>query len=609
MPLPINLNLVEMVKALAIDTGVDSFSTNYVLSRLKNEGIRFLVKTLPELGKSVVRSLEVGYLDRTNLTHFAWKSRSLRHFRSLLDQIFNPATGLLLDHPDSVAIWGIRQFSEYFYKLSLEFDEAQLVEAEVKYLATESSLEELTFDAEWSNLLRRNFETYYGDVAKAHPHEVFKDSRPRFGPGSFAFSSHSSVPFPFWKALPTSKIGSHHECYSGFSGYFKSYPSSPEVLSPRAEPKISEVLFVPKDARGPRVISKEPLLLLKGQMSFFDWLARSLERTTDNRVRFYDQSVSRTLARESSLTGENATLDLKDASDRVSFRLVDSVFRNSPAIRWFLSNARSTHTVLPSGKLLRLQKLSGMGSGLTFPLMALLIHVSICSLVRRRTGLPYKVVSRKVHVYGDDVIVPACWYSIAVSALRLSGLLINEQKSFYRGHFRESCGGDYFEGEDVSPVRLKLTGANLERPSRYREGFVRVKTNEGILQLERHVRELYLSGMNTTVHYLKGKLRRSLVVFPPVSGSSPYLGDYTWDNSLIADYSARAYVPIPVSKDFPASCPYKFLGSRFKRRAVGLTHQSKESLDGPARMGLFGEVALPRKVSLKISVGKGVARR
>jgi hypothetical protein len=41
------------------------------------------------------------------------------------------------------------------------------------------------------------------------------------------------------------------------------------------------------------------------------------------------------------------------------------------------------------------------------------------------------------------------------TALEAFGLKINERKSFSNGFFRESCGGDYYRGYDVTPVYLR----------------------------------------------------------------------------------------------------------------------------------------------------------
>jgi len=61
-----------------------------------------------------------------------------------------------------------------------------------------------------------------------------------------------------------------------------------------------------------------------------------------------------------------------------------------------------------------------------------------------------------VGVNGDDIIVPTAYAQRVIDALTLFGFTVNEQKSYYdpNGHFRESCGGDYFRGVGVRPFFL-----------------------------------------------------------------------------------------------------------------------------------------------------------
>jgi hypothetical protein len=54
--------------------------------------------------------------------------------------------------------------------------------------------------------------------------------------------------------------------------------------------------------------------------------------------------------------------------------------------------------------------------------------------------------------YGDDVIIARPAYEVACYFYKRLGLIINDDKSFYSGSFRESCGKDYFNGVDVSSL-------------------------------------------------------------------------------------------------------------------------------------------------------------
>jgi len=71
-------------------------------------------------------------------------------------------------------------------------------------------------------------------------------------------------------------------------------------------------------------------------------------------------------------------------------------------------------------------------------------------LIRSEGGNP-----DKVRCYGDDLIVPPEHYHSVTSALRMFGFTPNMKKTFFEGPFRESCGGDYFDGVPVRAAYLE----------------------------------------------------------------------------------------------------------------------------------------------------------
>jgi hypothetical protein len=66
-------------------------------------------------------------------------------------------------------------------------------------------------------------------------------------------------------------------------------------------------------------------------------------------------------------------------------------------------------------------------------------------------------------VFGDDIVVLKEAYRETVRLLNLLGFQVNEQKSFSEGPFRESCGGDYFNGHQVRGVYLKSLATPASR--------------------------------------------------------------------------------------------------------------------------------------------------
>jgi hypothetical protein len=90
----------------------------------------------------------------------------------------------------------------------------------------------------------------------------------------------------------------------------------------------ARVCLVPKDSRGPRLISSEPVDFQWVQGGLRKAIVALVERhpLTKGSVRFTVQEVNRQYALYGSIDGNMATLDLKEASDRVSLELVRLLF-------------------------------------------------------------------------------------------------------------------------------------------------------------------------------------------------------------------------------------------------------------------------------------------
>jgi hypothetical protein len=164
------------------------------------------------------------------------------------------------------------------------------------------------------------------------------------------------------------------------------------------------------------------------------------------------QPKNQVLARIGSICGSIATIDLKSASDMYQLYLIRMTY---PA-RWYklLTALRSEYTEV-NGKWVKLNMISTMGNGFTFPMMTLL-NAALIYAYRRLNGGPnlYLDLSRTA-VFGDDIIVPVNEYDLCCSTLSSAGLLVNHEKSYHEGDFRESCGGDYFRGVDVTPFYVQ----------------------------------------------------------------------------------------------------------------------------------------------------------
>ncbi|DAD52479.1 RNA-directed RNA polymerase [ssRNA phage SRR5467090_3] len=209
--------------------------------------------------------------------------------------------------------------------------------------------------------------------------------------------------------------------------------------------------FVPKNAKTDRAIMVEPWLNSIVQLAVGDYMARRLKAFG---VDLTDQERNKSLAREGSLTGALATLDLSSASDSISTGLVEHLL--PPDWFDFLLRFRTGVVVESDGSVTRLQKFSSMGNGFTFPLESLVFWALTRACCNRR---------ETVSVYGDDIICPTHRVDKVLSVLTATGFLVNQEKSFWTGPFRESCGGDYLSGIDVRPCFIKgpLTGHDMFR--------------------------------------------------------------------------------------------------------------------------------------------------
>jgi len=199
--------------------------------------------------------------------------------------------------------------------------------------------------------------------------------------------------------------------------------------------------FVLKNAETFRSVGTEPSLNMMVQLGIGDFMS---ERLLAFGIDLKDQSRNKGLAREGSLTGALATLDLSSASDTISRELI---FHLLP-VDWacFLDQYRSRSMKLPDGRVIVLEKFSSMGNGFTFPLETLIfwaISKACCD------------DDETISVYGDDIICPTHRFEMVRRCLQAAGFTLNTAKSYSTGVFRESCGGDFFKGFDIRPYYQK----------------------------------------------------------------------------------------------------------------------------------------------------------
>ncbi len=216
----------------------------------------------------------------------------------------------------------------------------------------------------------------------------------------------------------------------------------------------SKLCSVPKDESRRRVICTEPTLNMFFQLGAKEHLESCLRKS--HNIDFSNQQeINRSLAREGSRSLRFVTLDLKDASDRISLQLCKTVL--PPWLYNLLMAIRSPSTNVYS-KDVELNMISTMGNGTTFPLMTSILSCVVRSVyqingINPKNGVNYAV-------FGDDIICLTDLHQEVIDSVEALGFIINIDKSCLSGHFRESCGGDYLKGFDVRGVYIK--GLNNE---------------------------------------------------------------------------------------------------------------------------------------------------
>jgi len=209
---------------------------------------------------------------------------------------------------------------------------------------------------------------------------------------------------------------------------------------------------VPKNSRTERSIGIEPSVNVAYQLAAGRHIRARLQNKKICGVDLDNgQAYHREMAALGSFTGSLATIDLSSASDTVSRDLVR--FLLPPAWVELLDSLRSPFTLVGE-RWIRLEKYSSMGNGFTFELETLIFFCLSSEAFVRALGYEPEVYS-DIAVYGDDIIVRTKSAQAVLAILSFCGFTTNVEKTFLEGPFRESCGGDFFDGVDCRPYSLK----------------------------------------------------------------------------------------------------------------------------------------------------------
>lgn len=450
-----------------------------ISNRYASEGLSFFTRTLPRLGKSVDKSLATG--ETLQISNFKVKkgTRLPAFMQDVFSVLFcsdgaprfmarrNAASQRVSPEGESSvrtedshsreteakALKALRQVCYCFYKLNLPFTDEQETQVIKDFISAEEELRKVPkpHSVEPGVILIAR-QLIARVLCNSHP----SYGVPRHGPGAVATREKSSEKHHFRRYYTRLASVFNYADWFHYNGTHV-VDSLKEFLSmEELEYGTAKVVLVPKDSRGPRLISCEPLEYQWVQQALKGIMVDTIEQhpLTSGYVNFTDQTINQRLSLEGSQHPYKwVTLDMKEASDRVSLELVEELFPK----HWFdaLYASRSPQTELPSGEIVQMCKFAPMGSAVCFPVEALVFWaLSVATLhVKRHT--PLEMAATTVYVYGDDIIVHQEDHLVIADTLPKFGLKLNSDKCCTAGPFKESCGMDAYEGHSVVPLRIR----------------------------------------------------------------------------------------------------------------------------------------------------------
>jgi hypothetical protein len=161
-----------------------------------------------------------------------------------------------------------------------------------------------------------------------------------------------------------------------------------------------------------------------------------------------------------------------------------------------------------------------MGSAVCFPIEAMVFLTAVFTSISMQLNRPLcrkDIISLRssVRVYGDDIIVPVEYTQSVVDGLETLGLKVNTSKSFWTGKFRESCGKDYYDGQDVSVTYVRRLLPTSQRSASEVISAISLRN------------QFYKKGLWKSADFLDNYLRKSIRKLPNVSETSPALGRHS----------------------------------------------------------------------------------
>lgn len=430
-----------------------------VKRRLKAEGLSFATKTITCLSQGLFDHLE----GRVCVfpTFKLWD----RKHPVFLKGLFVHAMGLSLQSRDdhdfrAGYIRAIYQFSSVFKKLKGPYKKSVLAKQYADFVKVDESLSWPLAESEVP-ILRRARYLCSRFIEGLEPLSGYAVPRP--GPGATNTPTKKYERYePRVLYRQVNDVLDYRDWFyvSSFDACIDA-PSYKRLLKNSKDAPTSRFKFVPKTWAKARGICIEEFEV--------QWIQQGLRRMITKhindhplykkRIVLHKQAVNAELALYGSRWRSFATLDMSEASDRVSRSLVQYLFQDNEELVDALM-ALSTRYIVPpkessTQELLSTNKFAPMGSALCFPIMSLVHMMLIRAIIQLSSVQNPHLLSTQVYVYGDDIVLPSACVQAVYDWLPRFGMKLNETKSFYQSHFRESCGTHAYYGHDITPIFIR----------------------------------------------------------------------------------------------------------------------------------------------------------
>jgi hypothetical protein len=466
--------------------------------RFENEGYGFLTVALPALDEAILIGLSTRKFTCPTGFKVIRGGAIPRFLSGMLCEVFDPITGMLKDDIDICVLKTVRNILRFFKKMRLSPEDEEILHKKAvneffqcDIVAGQVILPDREYDliGRVSKLILNNLNSK--DVSNA----TYKH-----GPGAveegyranqkwYALSNAlrseavdtTTYGLDIWARFHDRYSSSHlcDEAYRsthvggriersglqvGFGNGSRNHRIKPNGVSlfGGASGRNARLISVLKNSTSRRTITVEPMLNQFIQQGLNTLLREAISecKVLSNCLALTDQSKNQVLALEGSLLDNWATIDLKSASDLLSVKLVESVFRHHGLFFDHMMDCRSVGVYCDLTETKHLNKFAGMGNALTFPVQSICFAViSIAAILdswgKTPTYSKVRQASRLIRVYGDDIIIDSRYAQQCVNWLHNVGLKVNVKKSFLEGNFKESCGVEAYKGVDITPLYIK----------------------------------------------------------------------------------------------------------------------------------------------------------